>query len=138
MRRVHFFIGILGVLVFLASGQVLRFHHPALKTLDGGVHMMYVSRHIYILGTALINLVLGMYLRIHNRDWRRILQVIGSALLLASPALLTLAFFTEPALGLAGRSWRAALGLQAMFAGAMLHLLASFGAGRIDTPESRL
>jgi hypothetical protein len=44
--------------------------------------MMYVSRHIYLLGAALVNLVLGLYLQMKPPRWRGILQQIGSLLIL--------------------------------------------------------
>jgi hypothetical protein len=33
------------------------------------VRMMYVSRHIYLLGAALVNVVLGLYHKIYPRGW---------------------------------------------------------------------
>jgi hypothetical protein len=88
--------------------------------------MMYVSRHIYLLGAALVNLVLGLYFRMNPHGWRKALQRIGSPLILLSPVFLLLAFFEEPALGMAGRSWRSFFGLIALFAGVMTHAVASF------------
>jgi len=106
----------------------MHFHKPAMRSLEAGPHMMYVSRHIYILGAALVNLMLGLYLRMENRGWRRNLQVAGSVLLLLSPVLLTLAFGLEPELGMAGRSARSALGLFALLGGAVAHFAARLGA----------
>jgi hypothetical protein len=86
---------------------------------------MYVSRHIYLLGAALVNLVLGLYLEVQPPGWRRVLQYLGSLLILVSPVSLLLAFTAEPALGMPGRSWRSFSGLIALFAGVMTHLVAS-------------
>lgn len=127
MRRVHFTIGLLGVIAFLLTGQVMRRHVPNIHSLSAEVRMMYVSRHIYLLGTALVNLVLGLYLKMHPPAWRRILQQAGSLLILLSAVLLLLAFFSEPALGLAGRSWRGFFGMIALFASVMAHLVAGLG-----------
>jgi len=63
------------------------------------------------------------------------LQQIGSVLILFSPLLLVVAFFLEPAFGLAGRGWRSYFGVIGLFAGAMTHIVASAGDGRIDTPR---
>jgi len=90
--------------------------------------MMYVSRHIYLLAAALVNTVLGLYLQLQTSNWRRGLQLAGSMLMLASVFLLTLAFAVEPPLGMAGRSWRSSVGLIALFAGVMTHLVAKAGA----------
>ena len=100
-------------------------HHPGMQSLTADVRMMYVSRHIYLLGAALVNLVLGLYLQMQPSGWRRVLQQIGSLLILLSAVSLLLAFMAEPALGMAGRSWRSYFGLIALFAGVMAHTVAS-------------
>jgi hypothetical protein len=101
-------------------------HVPNVHTLSSEVRMMYVSRHIYLVGAALVNLVLGLYLQLNPHGWRRRMQQIGSLLILISPVSLLLAFMAEPALGMAGRSWRSFFGLIGLFAGVMTHLVASF------------
>lgn len=88
--------------------------------------MMYVSRHIYLLGAALVNLVLGLYLQVQPPGWRRVVQQIGSLLILLAAVSLLLAFITEPGLGMAGRSWRSYFGLIGLFTGVMTHTVASF------------
>lgn len=125
MRRAHFTVGLLGVIAFVTTGQVMGHHHPRMQSLTADVRMMYVSRHIYLLGAALVNLVLGLYLNLHAPGWRRVMQQIGSLLILLSAASLLLAFMAEPALGMAGRSWRSYFGLIALFAGVMTHTVAS-------------
>jgi hypothetical protein len=87
--------------------------------------MMYASHHIYLLGAALVNLVLGLYLREYSPGWRRILQRIGSAVIFLSVLSLLIAFTSEPALSLTGRSWRSYFGLISLFAGVMTHLVAA-------------
>lgn len=47
--------------------------------------------------------------------------------ILLSPLLLLIAFFAEPAFGLAGRSWRSYFGLIGLFAGMMTHIVATAG-----------
>lgn len=113
-----------------SKGQAMRFHKPPVSSLEGGQRMMFVSRHIYILGSALVNLVLGTYLKMENRGWRRNLQVAGSLLILISPVLLTPAFEDEPGTGIAGRSLRSAFGWFTLLAGALTHFLVKIGAGR--------
>jgi hypothetical protein len=127
MRRTHVIVGLAGVVAFLLSGQMMGHHHPKVAELPGEVRMMYVSRHIYLLGAALVNLTLGLYLRLHPPGWRRTLQQVGSLLILLSAVSLMLAFVAEPALGVAGRSWRSYVGLISFFAGAMTHFVASLG-----------
>jgi hypothetical protein len=125
LRRAHLIVGVFGVIAFVITGQVMARHIPDVHSLSAEVQMMYVSRHIYLLGAALVNLVLGLYLELKPPGWRRILQEIGSLLILLSAVALLMAFIAEPALGMAGRSWRSFSGLIALFAGVMTHLVAS-------------
>ena len=133
LRRVHLVVGIVAVVAFLLSGQVLGHHHPHMEQLSAELRMMYVSRHIYLLAGALVNTVLGLYLQMHPSHWRRGLQLVGSMLILASVFSLTLAFVVEPALGMAGRGWRSYVGLIALFIGVMIHLVAKAGVPGLDT-----
>ena len=50
MRRVHLILGLLGVVTFLITGQFMKHHNPPVRMLAPEVRMMYVSRHIYVLG----------------------------------------------------------------------------------------
>jgi len=126
MRRIHFWTALLAVVVFLVSGQFMRHHNPALSTLPDGLRMVFRSRHIYILASGLVNLMLGLYVqRVKGR--RGIIQRTGSGLLLISPVLLTLGFALETAPGAhRGAVW-SHFGLYALFGGSMLHLAASIG-----------
>jgi hypothetical protein len=123
MKRLHLFAGIAGILLFLVTGQLLRLHRPPVRQLLPEYRMMFVSRHIYLLGASLVHLMLGLYLRRWQAGWARALQAAGSALLFLSLVMLTGAFFTEPSLGLPGRSWQSAGGLYALLAGAALHAI---------------
>lgn len=125
MRRIHLIFGVLGVVAFLLTGQLMKHHTPPMQLLTLEVRMMYVSRHIYLLGAALVNLVLGIYLREQPSGWRRILQWAGSLLILLSVVSLLMAFISEPSLGMAGRSFRSYFGLIGLFAGVMTHLVAT-------------
>ena len=122
MRRLQYIIGLAGIVAFVLSGQVLRLHRPPMHTMPDGPRMVFVSRHIYLLCASLLNLALGMYVRIDTRGWRRPVQIAGSALVAAAPVLLAVAFLREPELGLAGRSAWSALGLFAMAGGILLHM----------------
>src|SRR5215469_688793 len=127
MRKLHLTAGLLGILVFVLSGQAMRLHKPPVRSLADGQRMMFLSRHIYILGSALVNLTLGLYLRLENRGWRRNLQVAGSLLIILSLVLLTLAFVDEPGAGIAGRSLQSAFGWFALFLGGLAHFFANVG-----------
>lgn len=124
MRRIHFIVGILGIVAFVLTGQVMAHHVPEMQSVPAEFRMMYVSRHIYLLGASLVNLSLGLYLQLRAPGWRRVLQQVGSVLILLSVVALLLAFMTEPSLGLAGRGWRSFFGLIGLFAGVLSHLVA--------------
>src|SRR5215469_2811024 len=131
MRKLHLIAGLLGILVFVVSGQAMRLHKPPIRSLEGGQRMMFLSRHIYILGSALVNLTLGLYLRLESGGWRKNLQVAGSLLILLSLVLLTLAFVDEPGGGIAGRSLQSAFGWFTLLGGGLAHFCANVGTGPI-------
>jgi hypothetical protein len=122
MRAVHRWIGLLTVVVFLISGQFLRHHHPPIDTLSDSARLMLRSRHIYILSSGLVNLMLGLYVQ-RGLGWRGVVQLIGSGLVMVSPALLVLAFVVETPRGFQAEMVWSHLGLYALFGGCMLHLV---------------
>ena len=62
MRRVHLVAGIATALAFLGSGAYMR---SALdpESLSPSVELLYLSRHIYMLGPALLHFVLATHVR---------------------------------------------------------------------------
>jgi hypothetical protein len=139
MKRLHFIVGLAGLLAFATSGQLMRLHQPAMRTLADGPRLMYLSRHIYLLGASLVNLMLGLYLQMEATNWRRNLQIVGSVLIVISPVLLALAFVSEPEFGIAGRSARSAFGVFTLLGGAIAHFAARVKpAEKIDRSSSGL
>jgi hypothetical protein len=126
MRRVHLAWGILALAAFVASGQVMLRHSPPMHMLSNEVRLMYRSRHIYLLGSGLANVLIGLYLVPFRAYWRRNLQFVGSLLLLAAPVLLGMAFVAETGHGI-DRTWRSGTGLKMMLGGTILHFIAAFG-----------
>src|SRR5262249_11174754 len=120
-------VGMLGVIAFLITGQMLKYHDPHLQLLSPEMRMMYVSRHIYVLAAALVNVVLGLYVQMQPPGCGRPLQYVAFLLIVLPLFSLLLAFVSEPRMGLAGRSWRSYFGLIALFTGVMTHLVASAG-----------
>lgn len=98
MKMLHLIIGTAVVFVFLLTGQYMDFHAPKMDELGDGTRMLLRSRHIYILFSGLINLVLGSYFIYREQSWRKILQVTGSVLIIAAPFVQLGAFFHEPKL----------------------------------------
>jgi hypothetical protein len=99
MKTLHRIFGVLVILAFLLTGQFMDFHQPKVREMaDEGTRMMFRSRHIYILLAGLLNLGVGIYFTFWRERWRKILQVIGSALLIIAPLMMIGAFFYEPTL----------------------------------------
>ena len=96
MRRYHLSLGLLTIVAFLITGQFMRHHQPPLETFGDSTRLMFRSRHIYILASGLVNLMLGLYMQRRPEGWRRIVQGMGSVLLVISALLLVLAFLVEP------------------------------------------
>ncbi len=127
MRKLHFAVGVLTVAVFLATGQLMRHHTPPMGTLRDSTRLMYRSRHIYILASGLVNLMLGLYMQRRAAGWQAKVQAIGSMLLLLSSAPLVVAFALEPARGFQAEMWWSSAGLYALFGGCMAHLMSGPG-----------
>jgi glucan phosphoethanolaminetransferase (alkaline phosphatase superfamily) len=73
----------------------MRWDFPDKDAIPQDFRILMRSRHIYILLSSLIHLALGVYLQIHGETWRKILQVFGSALLIAGSVLFVSAFVYE-------------------------------------------
>lgn len=76
----------------------MEFHDPKVRELDEGTRMMFRSRHIFILLAGLLNLGLGAYFSYRGETWRKVLQVIGSILIIFASLVMIGAFFYEPTL----------------------------------------
>jgi uncharacterized membrane protein HdeD (DUF308 family) len=126
MRRIHLWVGALTVVVFVVSGQLMRHHQPLMDTLPDRVRLMFRSRHIYILASGLVNLMLGLYMQ-PAAAWRRVVQLVGSAMLVMSPASLMAAFKVETASGFRPEMFWSSLGLYLLFGGCMLPVVGSIG-----------
>jgi hypothetical protein len=123
LRGVHLAAGLLLLVVFLGTGQYMDRVHDHLRGMDDATRLLFRSSHIYLLWSGLLNLALGLYLEPRPGRAAQGAQLVGSALILASAALLVGAFFVEPlGAGLARPLTRPAV--YAVFAGGLHHLLA--------------
>lgn len=98
MRLTHLIVGSVFLVAFLLTGQYMDRYLGHLQDTPGVQRMLYRSTHIYLLWSALLNLALGLYLRLSPQKLRRAVQYMGSAMILSGPLLLTVAFFREPSL----------------------------------------
>ncbi len=118
MRRAHLVAGLVFVAVFVASGLFMLLRFPAAYEGDRTMRMLYRSAHIYVLLSALMNIVAGIHMRVPAGR----LQRVGSILLLVAPMFFTLAFSLEPAPARVDRPY-ATLGAVSAAVGTLLHLL---------------
>jgi hypothetical protein len=99
LRLIHLYAGWFFVVIFLLTGQYMRYViHDAMEA-DNILRYSLRANHIYILLLALSHLTLGVYYRANANDRRQKLQLAGSLLLLLSTVSITLAFFLEPKTG---------------------------------------
>lgn len=125
----HQITGIFVVIVFLLTGQYLEIYYPQMDQVGDGTRMLLRSRHIYILMAGLLNIGIGVYFSYQKKRWRKILQLIGSVLVLLAPFLLIIAFFYEPTDRGLPRTFTLPA-IVALFAGTLCHLLGSATARR--------
>jgi heme/copper-type cytochrome/quinol oxidase subunit 1 len=119
LRGVHRALGLATLAVFLASGAYMRFvAHP--DALGGEAHLMYLSRHMYVLAAALVHLALAAYASPLPSRPARATQWVGTWLLVASSVLLVAAFVVEPVGGRPRTGW-STYGMYALFGGTLLH-----------------
>ena len=84
------------MLAFLLTGQYMDKYFNHLVGMPDGPRLLYRTRHIFILLAGLLNLGIGAYFTYHSETWRRVLQLIGSILIVGASVLYLIAFFYEP------------------------------------------
>lgn len=134
-RRIHQGWGLVCLVGFLLTGQYLRRHAPPMADLDPQVRLLLRSRHLYILLAALINLAIGAYFQSAVPGWRRILQCVGSLLLVAGPVAMAIAFFAEADRG-NPLGKMALVGASLLLAGTLAHVVTATPALILRDPAS--
>ena len=124
MKRVHLAIGIILFVVFIGTGRLMRADFPDKGEIPQEFRMLMRSRHIYILLSGLLHLLLGAYLQMKPDRTARILQWTASSILIVSSALFVSAFFVET-YSYQHFSNVSRYAIYSALAGAVIHLLAS-------------
>ena len=96
MRRFHLWLGALLFVVFVLTGQYMDKVHAHLVGMPDGPRMLYRTRHIFILLTALLHLGIGAYVTARATRLLRACQWIGSALIALAGCFFIAGFFLEP------------------------------------------
>ncbi len=95
MSYLHLIFGVSVFVVFLITGKFMRADFPDKEIIPQELRMLMRSRHIYILLSSFLHILLGLYLQTARQTWRKYLQIFGSVLLFSGTALLIWAFFSE-------------------------------------------
>ena len=132
MRRLHLWIGRVGLVAFILTGQYMDRWLGHLAGVADLPRMLYRSAHIYLLLGSLLNMVLGLYQVEAEDGWRRWLSRAGSMLIAIAPVLFLIAFTREPLRNDFNRPF-ASPGIYACAAGVVM--LAISRAGRLGTPK---
>jgi hypothetical protein len=98
MKKLHLIFGIFALVVFLLTGQFMHRYYNHMVGVETGVRLLYRTRHIFILLAALLNLGIGIYFNRRQQAWRKILQYLGSMLIVTGSVLFMAGFFYEPQL----------------------------------------
>ncbi|HUG27893.1 MAG TPA: hypothetical protein VMK53_06310 [Gemmatimonadales bacterium] len=136
---VHLIVGVAGLLAFLATGLYMDRSLAHLAGMPDAPRVLYRSGHIYLLFSALLNLLLGSYVRLCRGMWGRGFQYAGSLLLLGSVIMFLYGFAIETPPGLVERPvTREAIYL--CLVGVIVHAIASFSvrAGADDSAKGTL
>ena len=122
MSYAHLIFGIVLFVVFLITGRFVRADFPDKDIIPQELRLLMRSRHIYILFSSLIHILLGLYLEMHKNSLRKAMQLFGSVFLFSASALLVWAFVFET---YAAKHFSdiSRYGLYASLAGTIFHLL---------------
>jgi len=125
MLYAHLVFGIIVFIIFLITGKFMRVDFPDKEIIPQEFRLLMRSRHIYILLSGLLHVLLGLYLQLHPQAWRKFLQMSGSILLFAGTLTLIWAFAYET-YTVKTFSETSRAGLYVTLAGTIFHLLGGF------------
>jgi hypothetical protein len=131
LRTTHLVVGLLGLAVFLLTGQYMHWFQGHLQGMADGPRLMHRSVHIYVLWSSLLNVVLGCYLTPLRHALWRVVQWMAGCAVLTGPLLLTVSFFIESHDPLLVRPI-ARMAIYLALAGGVLHALSSLCSRRDD------
>jgi len=95
IRRFHWVLGVVLLATFLLTGQYMDRIHAHLDGMADGPRLLYRSRHIYVLMSALLNVALAAYLVPSKSRLASRLQLAGSTVVAAASVSMVVAFFYD-------------------------------------------
>jgi len=120
LRKFIFITGILTLIHFVITGQLMRHGFFTIDREDLLLRMMFRSNHIYILFCGLLNLVL--YYAIRNQEKWHWLLTLALVVMATASIILNLSFYTDPASHSLQRSMTR-MGVYGCLAGTILSLV---------------
>ena len=126
MKPLNLIFGLLVLVIFLLTGQYMHRHYNHLVGMSDAPRLLYRTRHIFILLAGLLNLGIGIYFSYRQEQWRKLLQLAGSILIMLAAVLFIAGFFYEPKLDnlyTPFSHW----GAYTIVAGTLFHLISGVG-----------
>ena len=96
---IHLIAGVAGLVAFLATGVYMDRSLAHLAGMPDAPRALYRSAHIYLLFSALLNMVLGSYVVLRRGMWWQGFQYVGSLLVLGSGVMFLYGFAIETPAG---------------------------------------
>lgn len=93
MKKLHFWVGFTGLVIFIIQGQYMHRSLGHLLELEDGVRMMYRTSHVYLFLASAMNVLLGTWSL--PRKSSSLFSIGISVIFLAAPFLLLASFFLE-------------------------------------------
>ena len=95
LGKIHFYLGILIIIIFLLTGQYMHHNFDHLKDMELMNRALFRAGHLYILLFGLINVSLGSHFKISDFKFLKKIQLFGSIIIFIATFLIIYGFFTE-------------------------------------------
>ncbi|CAI8194877.1 MAG: Uncharacterised protein [Formosa sp. Hel1_33_131] len=95
LGKIHFYLGIVIIIVFLLTGQYMHHNYDHLRNMELMNRALFRAGHLYILLFGLINVSLGIHFRISNIKLLKKIQFFASIIIFSATFLVVYGFFTE-------------------------------------------
>jgi len=95
MKWFHLIFGVALFFAFTVTGSYMRTDFPDKDAIPQELRLLMRSRHIYILFSALLNVLLGVYLELRPQIVLKVFQILGSTLITLGSMLLVYAWYVE-------------------------------------------
>ncbi len=93
LNKLHLWIGLSGIVLFLLSGQYFQFALNGLQGMDDTPRLLLRTSHVYFFFASFINVIFGLYyVQTKELRWHTVLH---QSLVMLSPVLLAYSFIAE-------------------------------------------